>query len=88
MSNDEHDAALQLVRMANDIGKFFRAEPEREEAIAGITNHISKFWSKRMRQKLVANGEKGLDELPREAVRRLIAHTEVIMVEQPGGDAG
>jgi formate dehydrogenase subunit delta len=38
--------------MANDIGNFFRAEPQREDAIAGIANHIAKFWTKRMRAKL------------------------------------
>jgi formate dehydrogenase subunit delta len=59
--------------MANDIGNFFRAEPVREDAIAGIANHIDKFWTKRMRQKLAAHGESGLDELPREAMRRLAA---------------
>jgi formate dehydrogenase subunit delta len=63
-----------LVRMANDIGAFFRAEPNREDAIAGIANHIARFWTKRMREKLNAylqeNGQ-GLDELPREAIARL-----------------
>jgi len=71
MSGDEHGGAQQLVKMANDIGNFFRAEPVREEAVAGIANHIAKFWTKRMRQKLAAHGEGGLDELPREAMRRL-----------------
>jgi len=70
-----HDASKQLVRMANDIGHFFRAEPEREDAIAGIANHIAKFWTKRMRDKLSAEvqrgGDAGLDELPLEALRRL-----------------
>jgi formate dehydrogenase subunit delta len=65
----------QLVKMANDIGHFFRAESEREDAIAGIVNHIDKFWTKRMREKLRVlvdyGGHAGLDELPREAVRRL-----------------
>jgi formate dehydrogenase subunit delta len=69
--------AEQLVRMANDIGHFFRAEPEREDAIAGISNHIDKFWTKRMREKLNAHlkqeGDGVLDELPREALRRLFA---------------
>jgi formate dehydrogenase subunit delta len=72
-----HDAAKHLVRMANDIGHFFRAEPEREDAIAGIANHIAKFWTKRMRDKLGAEvqsgGNAGLDELPFEALRRLAA---------------
>jgi formate dehydrogenase subunit delta len=72
-----HGSSEHLVKMANDIGHFFGAEPEREDAIAGIANHIAKFWTKRMRDKLTAqvarDGEAGLDELPREALRRLIA---------------
>ena len=63
-----------LVRMANDIGNYFRAQPNREDAIAGIANHIKSFWTKRMRGKLfdqLEHGEAGLDELPREAVQRL-----------------
>jgi formate dehydrogenase subunit delta len=75
MSGDEHGGAQQLVKMANDIGNFFRAEPVREDAVAGIANHMAKFWTKRMRQKLAAHGEGGLDELPREALRRLAAPT-------------
>jgi formate dehydrogenase subunit delta len=70
-TQQEHGGAQQLVKMANDIGNFFRAEPVREDAVAGIANHIAKFWTKRMRQKLAAHGEGGLDELPREAMRRL-----------------
>ena len=70
-TQQEHGGTQQLVKMANDIGNFFRAEPVREDAVAGIANHIAKFWTKRMRQKLAAHGEGGLDELPREAMRRL-----------------
>jgi formate dehydrogenase subunit delta len=73
MSVDQHEAARQLVRMANDIGNFFRSEPDREEAIAGIAKHIDSFWTRSMRRKLAAHGEEGLDELPREALRRLAA---------------
>jgi formate dehydrogenase subunit delta len=72
-----HGTSEHLVKMANDIGRFFAAEPEREEAIAGIANHIAKFWTKRMRDKLTAqvmrDGDAGLEELPREALRRLTA---------------
>ena len=67
-----------LVQMANDIGNFFRAQPLREDAIAGIANHIASFWTRRMREKLVARlkmDEHGLDELPLEAVRRLSLST-------------
>jgi formate dehydrogenase subunit delta len=67
--------AEHLVRMANDIGNFFRAETQREDAIAGIANHIDKYWTKRMREKIAAHllrdGDAVLDELPREALRRL-----------------
>ncbi len=70
----EHGGADQLVRMANDIGDFFRAEPVREDAISGISDHIARYWTKRMRAKLAAHmriDDTGLDELPREALRRL-----------------
>jgi len=69
-----HGGAEHLVKMANDIGDFFRAEPVREDAIAGIANHIAKFWTKRMRAKLAAHlkdGDADLDDLPREAFRRI-----------------
>jgi formate dehydrogenase subunit delta len=84
----EHGGAEHLVQMANDIGNFFRAEPVREDAVAGIANHISKFWTKRMRRKLATHGEDGLDDLPREALRRLADDTAPKMTEPPGGDAG
>jgi formate dehydrogenase subunit delta len=63
-----------LVRMANDIGHFFAAEPNRADAIAGIANHISKFWDPRMRRQIaghLAAGGEGLDELAREAIASL-----------------
>jgi formate dehydrogenase subunit delta len=84
----ELGGAEQLVRMANDIGNFFRAEPVREDAVAGIANHIAKFWTKRMRQKMAAHGEAGLDELPRDALRRLNDNAPTVGREPPGGDAG
>ena len=84
----DHSSAGHLVKMANDIGNFFRAEPVREDAVAGIANHIDKFWTKSMRRKMAAHGEAGLDELPREALRRLAANTTAKPKEAPGGDAG
>jgi formate dehydrogenase subunit delta len=83
----EHDPSALLVRMANDIGNFFHGEPVREDAVAGISNHIAKFWTKRMRERLAAHGEAGLDELPREAMRRL-SMSEPQTQEPHGGDAG
>jgi formate dehydrogenase subunit delta len=71
----------QLAQMANDIGNFFRAEPKREDAIAGIANHINKFWTRRMRQKLLemaTHGGAQLDELPRAALPRVNVDAPVI----------
>ena len=65
--------AHNLIQMANRIGEFFAAFPEREEALDGIAQHLAKFWEPRMRRALYAHldgaaqGE-GLAPLVREAV--------------------
>lgn len=41
-----------LTRMANQIGSFFEAMPDRQEALAGISQHIKRFWEPRMRREL------------------------------------
>jgi formate dehydrogenase subunit delta len=85
MSGPEH-----LMQMANDIGDFFRAQP-REEAIAGIENHIKSFWTPRMFKKLcdaLNSGAAGLDELTAEAVQRLMKNPRFHPSQSPGGDAG
>lgn len=41
-----------LVRMANQIGAFFDAMPDRDEALEGIAGHIKRFWDPRMRREL------------------------------------
>ncbi len=90
MSGHTPGEAEHLVKMANDIGNFFRAEPVREDAVAGIAKHIASFWTQSMRRKITAHGEEGLDELPREALRRLAAQTQTqaAAAPPPGGDAG
>ncbi len=63
----------KLVRMANDIGKFFAAQGE-ARAIEGIARHLQRFWTPRMRAEIIAHAEAGgagLDALPRQAVARL-----------------
>jgi len=70
-----HESVEHLVQMANDIGNFFHAEPRREDAIAGIASHINRYWTRRMRQKIldaVAHGEQGLDDLPRAAMTKVV----------------
>lgn len=43
-----------LIRQANRIGAFFEAMPSRSEGIAGIADHIQKFWEPRMRTALLS----------------------------------
>lgn len=64
----------QLVKMANDIGNFFDAEPDRAAAVESITDHLHKFWDPRMRRAIVTHfqaGGAGLSEVSRAAVARL-----------------
>ena len=90
----EQGGGAHLTQMANDIGNFFRSEPDHQDAITGIANHIARFWTKRMRDKLYAHiehfgpGESGLDSLPLAAVQRLLTSKPVAPKVPPGGDAG
>jgi formate dehydrogenase subunit delta len=53
----------KLVRKANQIARFFAAQP-RQDAVAGVLDHIRKFWDPRMRaQMLIFLDEGGGAEL-------------------------
>ncbi|WJJ92902.1 formate dehydrogenase subunit delta [Neopusillimonas aromaticivorans] len=43
----------QLIKMANQIGDFFAAMPDRDEGLDGVASHIEKFWEPRMRTALL-----------------------------------
>jgi formate dehydrogenase subunit delta len=65
--------AENMVHMANQIALFFAAYPK-EEAVAGVVDHLRKFWEPRMRKQItdyVAQGGGGLHEFALEAVKRL-----------------
>lgn len=47
--------AEKLVKMANEIGRFFEAEPERDVALEGVASHLARFWEPRMRRELLAH---------------------------------
>jgi len=62
-----------MVHMANQIALFFASYP-RDEAVAGVADHLQKFWERRMKDQIiayVAGGGTGLHELAAEAVKRL-----------------
>jgi formate dehydrogenase subunit delta len=72
-----------LTKLANDIGSFFEAEPDKTKGAQGVANHLKSFWEPRMRRQILAhldehNGE-GLSEL---VVAALRAHREELT---PGG---
>jgi formate dehydrogenase subunit delta len=63
----------KLVRMSNQIERFFLSEPDREAAVAGIADHLRRFWHPRMREAIVAHldaGAEGLGELARQAIEQ------------------
>jgi formate dehydrogenase subunit delta len=43
-----------LVKMANNIGDFFAAEPDGAKAAKGVADHIRNFWEPRMRREIFA----------------------------------
>jgi formate dehydrogenase subunit delta len=63
----------KLAYMANQIGQFFKSQKP-DAAVAGIEDHIRKFWDPRMRRAIIAqlaDGSAQLDPLVRQAVERL-----------------
>ena len=65
----------KLIAMANQIGAFFEAMPDREQAVADVANHLRRSWEPRMREQILASlgtaDEAQLKPLVREALRRL-----------------
>jgi formate dehydrogenase subunit delta len=63
-----------LIKMANQIGAYFQAEPDRAAALAGIAGHIKRFWDPRMRKQIVdwveQHAGEGLSDAVLEAIRR------------------
>jgi formate dehydrogenase subunit delta len=62
-----------LIHMANRIGDFFQALPDRAEAETGIADHLKKFWDPRMRRQIYAALDAGecaaLHEIVRAALQ-------------------
>ena len=70
-----HSTDDRLVYMANQIGKFFQSQGH-HQAVAGVAEHIRKFWDPRMRKAIFAHldaGGAGLDPNVLEAIESLKA---------------
>jgi formate dehydrogenase subunit delta len=64
-----------LIAMANRIGDFFDAMPNREQATEDVATHILRTWEPRMRTALLAlsaaAGDRELKPIVRDALARL-----------------
>ncbi|WP_315720988.1 MULTISPECIES: formate dehydrogenase subunit delta [unclassified Bradyrhizobium] len=68
-----HNPSDRLVYMANQIGKFFQSQGQEKE-VAGVAEHIKKFWDPRMLKTIYAHhdaGGAGLDPAVKEAIGKL-----------------
>lgn len=65
----------KLIAMANQIGAFFEAMPDREQAVADVATHLRRNWAPRMREQILAclgsADEERLKPMVRDALRRL-----------------
>lgn len=48
MSNDN------LIKMANQIAQYFASQPDQEQAVLSVRNHLQMFWAPSMRKELLA----------------------------------
>jgi formate dehydrogenase subunit delta len=44
-----------LIKMANQVGDFFEAEPNKTQAQLDIAQHLNRFWTKDMRNQIAAH---------------------------------
>ena len=75
-----------LVRMANQIGAFFEAMPDRAQAVSDVATHLQRSWEPRLRSALLAHldaqGGGDLKPIVREAVT---AHRDALSPTAPAG---
>ena len=60
----------RLVRMANQIGDFYAAMPERE-ATAGSASHLRLYWTPKMIREIIAFADQGHPGLNAVAARAI-----------------
>ncbi|MHB2266257.1 formate dehydrogenase subunit delta [Aliihoeflea sp. PC F10.4] len=84
MSHDRADRNIKLIRMANQIATFFESKPY-DLGVAGVAEHINKFWEPRMRGQffdiLDAGGE-GFKQLVLDAVPTIRRPGEPVSAQQ------
>jgi len=67
------NSSEKLIKMANQIGIFFSAMPDREQAINDTAGHLRRSWEPRMRRAFFAyideHGMQGLSDILIEVVK-------------------
>ncbi len=79
-----------MVHMVNQIALFFQSYPH-DEAVAGVADHVKRFWPVRMRQQLfayIASGGEGLHPLVPEAIGLLESPIQTTTPTQVKGAFG
>jgi len=64
----------KLVRMANQIAANFDYGPDKQKAVAGVVDHLQRFWSPLMRQEIAGYDDSGdiqLSEVAKQAVVKM-----------------
>lgn len=67
-----------LVKMANQIGQFFEAEPDQAQAMKDIASHLKRFWEPRMRKAIIAHVEKGGGDLLQIVAQAITTHKQLL----------
>jgi formate dehydrogenase subunit delta len=68
------DGTNKLVRMANQIADNFDYGSNADKAVAGVVDHLMRFWTPDMKQAIIdleQRGGAGLNEIAAPAVRAL-----------------
>jgi len=55
-----------LIKMVNQIAQYFASEPDQQQAVLDVRNHLQLFWTPGMRKELLAwqTEHKGADLHP------------------------
>jgi len=70
----DSNGSNKLIRMANQIAENFDYGSNRDEAVAGVLDHVQRFWTQEMKRAIVDSQQRGdliLNEIAAEAVKAL-----------------
>ncbi|MBU6956578.1 formate dehydrogenase subunit delta [Pseudomonas sp. CVAP len=47
-------STANLIKMANQIAQYFASEPDQQQAVLDVRNHLKMYWTPGMRKELLA----------------------------------